>query len=163
MRAVSFRAFRRDRRGSVAVETAISVSVLVIAFAGILQIVHAAWVSDRMDRAARAAVRTVALAPDANAASLPGLACAAIRKELGLGDGFDCGKKLSVTVERSLAPGSLASGADADAQAAAGELVVVRIAWSGGPWNAGVLTANDDANARPVAIGIARLEPVQGG
>lgn len=158
MRAVSIPAFWRGRRGSVALETAVAISFLVIAFAGVMHIVHSAWVADRMDRAARAAVRAIALTPGAEASSLPGLACAAIRGELGLDEQFDCATKLSVKIESSLAPGSLLGGSGN----AAGELVVVRIAWSAGKWNPGTLVSGDDPAARPVAIGIARLEPVEG-
>ena len=162
MRAVPFRAFRRDRRGSVAVETAISVSVLVMAFAGIMQIVHSAYVSDRMDRAARAATRAIALAPEITGATLLERACDAIRRELDLEDSFDCKTKLTVTVETGVASTGLAKGPDSEQDANTGELVVVRISWSGGPWNPGELVADDDATSRHGAIGIARAEPAKG-
>ncbi|MCY4548244.1 MAG: pilus assembly protein [Defluviicoccus sp.] len=162
MEPVSLPAFWRGRRGSVAVETAIAVALLVIAFAGVMQIVHSVWVSDRMDRAARSAARAIAFTPGAEAASLPGLACAAIRKELDLGEAFDCGTTLSVTIENGLAPGSLAGEAGSDPGGTAGELVRVRIAWSGGPWNPGMLVSGDDADSRPVATAIARREPIEG-
>ena len=165
MSGISFRAFRRDRRGSVAVETAISVSVLVMAFAAIVQIVHSAYVSDRMGRAARAATRAIALAPEAAGTTLEERACEAIRRELDLGDGFDCKSRLTVTVETELATSGVLKDADAeedeDSDAETGELVVVRIAWSGGPWNPGVLLADDDAASRRGAIGIARAEPAR--
>ena len=162
MRRVSLPAFWRGRRGSVAVETAIAISVLVVALAGVMQIVHSAWVSDRMDRAARAAVRVIALTPGADSSALSGLACTAIRKELDLADDFDCATRLSVRIERSLAPGSLSGSAGSTSDSTAGELVVVRISWSGGPWNPGKLVSGDDEASRQIAIGIARLEPVEG-
>ena len=162
MNAVSFPAFWRGHCGSVAVETAIAVSLLVIAFAGIMQIVHSVSVSDRMERGARAAVRAIALAPGAEAGSLPALACRAIRKELDLGETFDCTTKLSVRIERNLAPASLSGSAGSGSGSTAGELVVVRISWSGGAWNVGKLVSGDDEDSRPVAVGVARLEPVEG-
>lgn len=162
MEPLSLATFWRGRRGSVAVETAIAVSLLVIAFAGVMQIVHSAWVSDRMDRAARSAARAIAFTPGANAGSLPGLACAAIRKELDLAEAFDCATTLSVEIENSLAPASLTESAGSEHATPAGELVRVRIVWSAGPWNPGILVQGDDADSRPVAIGIARLEPIEG-
>ena len=161
MSTVRFRAFRRDRRGSVAVETAISVSVLVIAFAAIMQIVHSAYVSDRMGRAARAATRAIALAPDTAEATLVERACEAIRRELDLGDDFGCSTKLTVTVETGLGSGGLLKQEDSESDGDTGELVVVRISWSGGPWNPGELLADDDAASRRGAIGIARAEPAK--
>lgn len=104
MEPISLAAFWRGRRGSVAVETAIATALLVIAFAGVMQIVHSAWVSDRMDRAARSAARAIAFTPGADAGSLPGLACQAIRKELDLGEGFDCATGLSIEIENSPRP-----------------------------------------------------------
>ena len=134
----------------------------MIAFAGVMQIVHSAYVSDRMDRAARSAARAIAFTPGAKAGSLPGLACRAIRKELDLGEGFDCATRLSVEIENALAPASLAEGADSEGATPAGQLVRVRIAWSGGPWNPGMLVQGDDADSRRTAVGIARLEPTEG-
>ena len=163
MRPVSFPGFWRDCRGSVAVETAIAVSLLAIACAGVLEIVHSAWVSDRMDRAARAAARTIALAPDADAGSLKGLACRALREELDLGDGFDCNTKLSVRIDTNRSPETLLNGGGSDSDSTSGELVMVRIAWSGGAWNAGVLTAGDDEGARPFATAVAPIEPEKEG
>ena len=152
--------FWRDQRASVAVETAIAVSVLVIAFAGIVQIVHSAYVSDRMGRAARAAVHAVALSPGTKAASLASLVCKAIRNELDLGDGFDCTKKLSVKIDRKLIPGDLTKSGGSRARN--GELALIWIAWSGGRWNPGELLANDDEDARRAVLAVARLEPAQG-
>ncbi len=162
MEPVSLPAFWRGRRASVAVETAVASALLVIAFAGVIQIVHSAYVSDRMDRAARSAARAIAFTPGADAGSLPGLACEAIRNELDLDEEFDCATKLSVEIENSLAPANLGESAGSEHATPAGELVRVRIAWSGGPWNPGMLVQGDDADSRPVAIGIARIEPIEG-
>ncbi len=162
MSAVAVRAFRRDRRASVAVETAVSVSLLVIAFAAIMQIVHSAYVSDRMGRAARAATRVIALEPAAGGATLVDRACQAIRGELDLDDDFDCKTKLTVTIDTGLASGDLLKEDGSEEDEEDGELVLVRIAWSGGPWNPGELLADDDEASRRSAIGIARAEPASG-
>ena len=160
--AASVAGFWRGRRGSLAVETALSVSLLVIALAGVMEIVHSVYVEDRMGRASRAAARAIALVPEAGESALANRACAAIRRELDLGDRFDCATRLAVKVDRNLAPAGLLRDADTAPAGGAGEMVVVRIAWSGGAWNPGELVADDDEDARPVAVGIARLEPVAG-
>ena len=159
---VSLPAFLRGRRGSVSVETAIATALLVTAFAGIMQIFHSAYVSDRMDRAARSAARAIAFTPGADASSLPGLACQAIRKELDLGEGFDCATRISVEIENSLAPAGLSGTEGSEDAAPAGHLVRIRIAWSDGKWNPGTLVSGDDPDSRRVAVGIARLEPIEG-
>ena len=154
--------FWRGRRGSLAVETALSVSLLVIAFAGIMEIVHSVLVEDRMGRASRAAARAIALVPEAGESALANRACAAIRRELDLGDSFDCAAKLAVTVDRKLAPAGLLQDGDSEETGETGEMVVVRIGWSAGAWNPGELVADDDEDARPVATAVARLEPETG-
>lgn len=160
--AASVPGFWRGRRGSLAVETALSVSLLVIAFAGIMEIVHSVYIEDRMDRASRAAARAIALAPEAGESVLAIRACQAIRRELGLGDRFDCATRLAVRIDRNLAAASLLQDGNTEPAGETGELVVVRIGWSAGPWNPGQLAADDDEDARPVAVGVARLEPVTG-
>lgn len=162
MGTISVPGFWRGRRGSIAVETALSISLLVVAFAGITGIVHSVYVEDRMDRASRAAARAIALAPEAGESALANRACQAIRRELGLGERFDCATRLAVRIDRNLAPAGLLQDGGSEPAGETGELVVVRIGWSAGPWNPGELVADDDEDTRPVAIGVARLEPVRG-
>ena len=68
------RAFLRARSGVVAIESAMSITVLMVVFAGLVAIASAAYEDDRMGRAARAAARAVALVTDApeTAAALAG-------------------------------------------------------------------------------------------
>ena len=173
------RVFGRARRGSIAVETAVAVSVLVFALAGLIEIVHSAYVSDKMSRAARAAARAIAVTPEATGSdALGSIACAAIRRELRLTDDFDCGASWTITVDTNLTPASLADagattastggatnggtgGATTDGDAD-GDIVLVRIAWN---WELGRLVSSldDDYDAHPrIAVGVARLEPVTG-
>ena len=153
------RGFGRARRGSVAIETAVAVSVLVFALAGLIEILHSAYVSDKMSRAARAAARAVAVAPEATGSdALGNVACAAIRRELRLADDFDCGASWTLTVDTNLTPASLADGGETTD----GDMVRVRIAWN---WQLGefVSSFNDDnAPHRRTAVGVARLEPGTG-
>ena len=60
------RRFRRGQRGSVAIESALGITVLVISLAVVMEIVNAAYASDQMSRAARAAARSIALNPPAD-------------------------------------------------------------------------------------------------
>ena len=154
MGAGTFRAFRQDRRGSVAVETAISLSSLPIALAGIVQIVHSAHVSHRMGRAAHAAARATPLSPDADDATQPIRACEAVRDELGLDGDFDCKAGLALDI-RNLRPEMLPREPDSDSGDQDGQLVAVRVAWSTGPWNPDKILTDDDEDTR--------LEPAKEG
>ena len=164
MGAGVFRAFRRDRRGSVAAETAVPVALPAISLAGIVEIVHSAHVSDRMGRAAHAAARAIPLSPDADDATLAFRACEPVRDELGLQGDFDCKAGLVLGI-RNLLPAMLPRGPVSDAEDPDGQLVAVRVAWNTGPWNPGKILTDDDEekDMRHGAIGIARLEPPKGG
>ena len=111
----------------MAVEGAIAISILVAAFTGLMAMVQEVYTTDRLERAARAAARAIAL----NAGADP---CAAIRREFGLAEEFDCSERWQITVHEGLSPSDL-SAAPRDgsaASAASGEMVMVRIAWSRG-------------------------------
>ena len=162
MGAGMFRAFRQDRRGSVAVETAISMSPLPIALAGIVQIVRSAHVSHRMGQAAHAAARALPLSPDADDAAQAIRACEAVRDEPGLDGDFDRKAGLALGIS-NLLPATLPREPDSDSGDPDGHLVAVRVAWSTGPWNPGEILTDDDEDTRRGAIGIARLEPPKEG
>ena len=151
----------RARRGSTAVETAVAISALVFAFAGLMEIVHTAWVGDTMGRAARAAARAVALAPEGNAGTLDSVACAAIRRELALAEDFDCGANWTLTVDTGLTPEALLDGENGTE--GDGDMVLVQIAWRREPWDLGGLPARphpEGAEPPPaIAVGVARQEP----
>ena len=140
--------------------------VLVVGFAGLMEIVHASFTDDRMGRAARAAARALALDPSADA-------CAPIRRELRLADNFDCGTAWTLKVDLGVGPGALPATFDAGATAGTGDMVLVRIGWNRDMWSfeESVQDANadddledadDDAadagTVRMVAIGLARCE-----
>ena len=157
-----FRAFLRDRRGSVAVEIAVPISLLAIALAGIVQVVQSvqsARVSHRMARAAHAAARALSLSPGADDATQAIRACEPVRDELGPDKDFDCKVGLALPIRNRL-PATQLRGPVLDAEGPDGQLVAGRVAWSTGPWNPGeILTDDDDEeDTRRGAIGIARLE-----
>ena len=162
------RSFWRNRRGALSVETAVTIAMLVFVFAGLMEIVHSAYVSDTMERAARAAARAVALAPqdDARSGTLDTVACTAIRRELDLAESFDCGTHWTLTVDTDLTPAAMLAGGGGTGDEAAGEMVVVRIAWSQEPWELGWLVAaldEEEEALQAMAVGVARRETVQGG
>ena len=159
------RRWLRGEHGGVAVETALALFVLVVAVAGVMEIVSNAYASDRMGRAARTAARAIALDPGADY-------CAEIRRELRLDEEFDCEESWTVTVDRGVSAQALPATLTSDVTAGGGDLVLVRIAWSGSPWfsNEDQRTANaedgDEGEASPspglmtrFAVGLARSEP----
>lgn len=163
------RGFLREKRASVAIEAAIALTVLVLGFGALMEIVRASYADDRMGRAARAAARALALDPTADA-------CAAIRGELRLADDFACRTQssstqsssaqpngVSVRVDRGVNPTTLPATLDAAATTGTGDMVLIRIGWNRGPWTFGGLLR--DANAasatstvRMTAMGLARCE-----
>ena len=152
------RSFLRESRGSLAVEGAIAVSILVAAFAGLMAIVQESYSSDRLGRAARAAARAVAL--DASADP-----CAAIRREFGLPESFDCNARWRICVDPPLLHPSDLSSVLAGGPAASGEsgdMVMVRIAWSDGTGAAGGSVCDQVGSSPRVAMGVARREPDAG-
>ena len=145
------------QRGSVAIESVLAISVLVVMCGGLMAIAHAAYTEDRMGRAARAAARAIALAPDASAndATRFVVACKAIKRELDLDPEFDCDRAWTISIETGLAPMSLAGGANPDG--VSGDLVLVEIEWRQPPWaHAASLLEGSGAGS---AFGLARREP----
>ena len=157
----AFQRFVKARCGAVAVVTALTITVLVFAFGGLAEIVRTAYVDDTMARAARAAARGVALMPDSAAPPhvLNSAACAAIRRELDLGLGFDCSAQWDLIVDTGLT----AKGLLDDSEIQSGNMVRVRIMWNRLPWEFGHPAPEDgeedEVAGRLVAIGVARREP----
>lgn len=159
----AIRSFWPKEHGGTALETAFAISLAVAAFAGLMEIVDVAFESDRMNRAARAAAQATALDPNADA-------CAAIRRELRLADGFDC-TAWTVTVHRGVLPSNLSNALGLASASGTGDMVLVRIDWGRAAWPltnvvpaANAANAAPDASANPrlvsgIAIGLARSEP----
>ena len=150
------RGFLHQTRASVAIESAAAITVLVLGFGGLMEIVQASYTDDRMGRAARAAARALALDPSADT-------CASIRREIGLADDFDCGAAWTLKVDLGVDPASLPATLEEEAGAVSGDMVLVRIGWSRDRWSfeAPVQDENpdDDAGAVPMAaFGLARCE-----
>ena len=146
-----------DGRGSVAVESAMTIAILVIVCGGLMAIAHAAYTDDRMGRAARAAARAVALVTEASPsqASLTSAACDAIKRELQLEADFDCGSEWTLTVTTNLVPTALLTGSNPPGTT--GEMILVRIDWDQAPWaDAANLL---EGSGGGTAVGVARREP----
>ena len=163
--------FPRRERGSVAIESALALVVLIGAFAALMHVVGTVYADDRLGRAARAAARALAL----DAAADP---WAALRRELGLSAGADCPAwSLSagrghatcggwtLEVVHGISPAALGTGTGVTADG--GELVLVRLSAPAGPWSVGGFRAVGDGSeaaadtnaSKAVAIGLARCEP----
>ena len=150
----TLRDFVNGQRASTVIEGAIAISILVSAFAGLMAIVEERYATDRLDRAARAVARVVAL----NANADP---CAAIRREFALDEDFCCDGQWQVSVHRGLSPGALPESLDQDLSASAeGELILVRI----GQRDSSIACPVDpSAESVPMmAVAIARREPEAG-
>ena len=156
------RAFARCERAATALESAIALGVLVVAFAGLMHLVTDVYAEDRGARAARAVARVMAIDPSADPWEFLG-------RELGLDESHICTKpsgnapsdcrctELSgntpgacdgwaLSVAFGVIPSSLESALGGTA-GSGGDMVLVRL-WKG-----------QDTNTPPDAIGLARGEP----
>ena len=107
----------------MAIETAITMLVLVAGLAVVMEIVHTSYTDDRMARAARAAARSLALDPTMDA-------CGPIRRELDLANDFDCAAaSWTLKVDRGVGIDVLPAPLELDAPLTpvSGDLVLVRI------------------------------------
>ena len=151
----AIRRFRRGEHGGVAIESAIAMVILVVAFAGLIEIAQASYAGDRMARAARTAARVLALNPSADA-------CSAIQRELDLAEDFECETAWRLIVELGVSPNSLPATLGDSATEGTGDMVLVRIGWDrealsfGGDGH----EADDSeiVTVPMVAIGLARCE-----
>ena len=149
--------FLLDRRGSVAVESTITIGILVIVCGGLMAVAHAAYTDDRMGRAARAAARALAFVTEASPtqATLLSVACDAIKRELQLEANFDCSSEWTLTVTTDLVPTALSSGTNPDGTT--GDMILVKIGWEQAPW-AGAVNLLEGSGGG-AAVGVARREP----
>lgn len=125
----AIRRFGRGEHGGVAIETAIAIALLVVGFAGLMEIVRESYTDDRMARAARAAAHALALDPALAQDPNPiATACAPIRRELALANDFDCATaSWTLKVDRGVGTDVLPATFDASVTAGSGDMVLVRI------------------------------------
>ena len=146
--------FRRRERGSVAIESALGITVLVISLAVVMEIVSAAYVSDQMSRAARAAARSLALNPPNDADEASTTACDSIIRELDLPTGFVCNTEWTIDIDTELVPADLQETLDPGGTVTGnGDMVFVRIGWERDALTPG------DPSVPMVSMGLARSEP----
>ena len=138
------RRFLRAERASVALESAIALSVLVVAFSGLMNIVGDVYSDDRTGRGARAVARAMALNPSTDP-------WAALKREGGLSANATCPEWTATAntcggwtlkIDRGVAPAALPKNLSAGVSSHDGELVLVRLERGGA-----------------VAFGLARSEP----
>lgn len=147
--------FRRRQRGSVAIESALGITILVVSLGVVMEIVSAAYTTDQMSRAARAAARSLALNPPANPGAAATTACNSIIRELDLPAGFVCNTEWTIGIDTDLVPGDLPKTLDPSLGTVArnGDMVFVRIGWDREPFTPG------DPPVPMVSLGLARSEP----
>ena len=138
------RRFLRCERGSVAIESALALTVLVGAFSGLMHIVGGVYADDRAGRGARAVARALALDPGADP-------WAALKREGGLDAGTACPEWTvdddtcggwTLRIDHGVAPAALPDDLSAAVFPPAGELVLVRL-----------------ERGASLAVGLARCEP----
>ena len=106
-------AFLRARRASVSIASVLSITVMIFLCGGLMAIAHEAYSQDRMDRAARAAARAIALLPPSTAADeaqVNAVVCDVLRIEFGLEPTNDCSKVGPIHVSTDLTAADLAGG-----------------------------------------------------
>ena len=120
-----------------------------------MEIVSAAYASDQMSRAARAAARSIALNPPATQTVAETTACNAIIRELHLAPGYICNAEWTINIDTDLVPDDLPKTLDPNlgTVAGTGDMVFVRIGWE-----RDALTPGEPA-VPMVAMGLARSEP----
>ena len=123
------RRFLSCERASVALESAIALSILVGAFAGLMHIVGDVYADDRTGRGARAVARALALDPSADP-------WAALKREGTLGANAACAPWTAtddtcggwtLKIDRGVAPAALPDDLTASVSSSSGELVFVRL------------------------------------
>ena len=123
----------RRMRGVAAIETALSIAVLVGVLAALMGIVQDLYAKDRAERATRAGARALALLESAPAdqTALEGVVCEGMRAELKLEDDYDCAEHYSIEVEAYASPSALLAGTKRSAATPLGgedaDLVLVRV------------------------------------
>lgn len=147
--------FRRRQRGSVAIESALGITILVVSLGVAMEIVSAAYTSDKMSRAARAAARSLALNPHVPPNVAATTACNSIIRELDLPAGFVCNTEWTIDIDTDLVPGDLPKTLDPGLGTVArnGDMVFVRIGWDREAFTPG------DSPVPMVSLGLARSEP----
>ena len=129
--------FFRSRRGAVSVETVLTVTMMTFLCGGLMAIAHTAYSQDRMDRAARAAARAVALLPPGvatNQAAVDTAVCDVLRVEFDLNNQSNCHAIWNISIETGLTTAALADGtsqastpANGTPSQAIGEMILIRV------------------------------------
>ena len=123
----------RRMHGVAAVETALSIAVLVGVLAALMGVIQNLQGKDQAERATRAGARSVALLESAptDQASLESAVCEGVNAELQLDEGYDCTEGWSIEVEAYASPSALLAGTKRDGSAPLGgedgDLVLVRL------------------------------------
>ena len=155
--------FLRLKDGAGSITTLLTILVLLMALAGVVEIVSSAYASDKYRRAAWSAAYQLALSPHiwGNAHLEHALACRVIKTELELNAAFDCGSTWTLDVYTGVSPMNLLDGTSPDDVETHTSMVVVEIGWDALPWTWLSVDSEDNVVRSRVARGIARGEPLE--
>ncbi|MDE0392719.1 MAG: hypothetical protein OXI57_11705 [Rhodospirillales bacterium] len=154
--------FMRLKEGAGSITSLLTILVILLALAGVIEVVRSAYAADKYRRAAWSAAYNLALSPEiwGNENLELALACEVIRTELELSAAFDCGSTWTVDVYTGVSPMNLLHDTSPDPQETHASMVVVEIGWNAMPWS-WLSTDSEDIGVRSkVARGVARGEPL---
>ena len=154
--------FLRRSDGAGTITSLLTVFVLLLALAGVVDIVRSAYASDKYRRAAWSAAYHLALSPNiwGNEHLELALACDVIKRELQVNAAFECGSTWTVDVHTGVSPMNLLNGTNPDAQETHASMVVVEIGWNALPWSWLSTDSEEVQDRSRVARGVARGEPL---
>lgn len=155
--------FLRLKEGAGSITSLLTILVVLLALAGVIEIVRSAYAADKYRRAAWSAAYHLALSPEiwGNENLEHALACTVIKTELELGAAFDCGSTWTVDVYTGVSPMNLLHDTSPDPQETHASMVVVEIGWTKLPWSLLPTDSQDNGGRSRVARGVARGEPLE--
>ena len=156
------RSFLRLKDGASPITALLAIVVLLLALAGVIEIVSSAYAADKYRRAAWSAAYHLALSPQiwGSAHLEHALACRVIKAELELSAAFDCGSTWTLDVYTGVSPMNLLHDTSPDPQETHASMVVVEIGWNEMPWSWFSTDSEDNGGRSRVARGVARGEPL---
>ena len=128
------------RRGSVAIESALSIVFMVLLLGAIAYLARVSYVDDTLYRVARTAARSLAVSPEADP-------CPSIRRELALAPDADCDARWTITTHVGISESSLPRTLDAIPGTEPGDIILVTVRAPLPSW----------ADANPLVRGLSSL------
>ena len=123
-------AFLRARHAAVGIGSVLTITVMIFLCGGLMAIAHEAYSQDRMDRAARAAARAIALLPPGTATDktkLNAVVCDVLRIEFDLDQQNDCSNVGPIDVATNLTTVELSGAGQQGNGRQPGDMILVQI------------------------------------